>query len=196
MASSPWLMCQPRDLWPLPRGRPAGKKGALEGGSASPAFPGAGRSTPAPPPRTESASIASPRPLGLGPWCSLLLFLGLWKNPAQQTQTKHSPTRFSLPNGSDISALLRLLSGQRQQHLQWEPLWHCTFFGRPILPPPACFGGLEPLRPSPGSHCTARALEAPRTDREADSVPSDKGGRRGWATLWYLWLGSAQLMTL
>ena len=34
-----------------------------------PAFPGAGRSTPAPPPRTESASIASPGPLGLGVLC-------------------------------------------------------------------------------------------------------------------------------
>lgn len=69
MASSPWLMCQPRDLRPLPWGRPAGKKGALEGGSASPAFPGAGRSTPVPLPHTESASIASPRPLGLGVLC-------------------------------------------------------------------------------------------------------------------------------
>lgn len=96
-------------------------------------------------------------PQALGPWCSLLLFLGLWKNPAQQTQTKHSPTSFSLPNGSDISALLRLLSGQRQQHLQWKLLWHCTFLGRPILPPPAGFRDLEPLGPSPGSHCTAQA---------------------------------------
>ena len=77
ISSTPWLMCQPRDLQPLPQGRPAGKKGALEGGTP-PRLPW-GRQThpctptlhphPAPPPCTESASITSPRPVDLGVLC-------------------------------------------------------------------------------------------------------------------------------
>lgn len=52
---------------------------------------------------------------------------------------------------------------------------------------PADFGGLESLRPGLGSYCIAQAWGSgpespPELTRRLGSVPTDEGGRRGWAT--------------
>lgn len=179
MSSPPWLMCQPRDLQPFPQGRPAGKKGALE----------AGRPHPVPPPCPGSASIAFPRPLGLGVLCCSFWVSGktLLSRPKPNTAlpaslclmalTFQPCSGFSVAKGNSTcsgssSGIAPSWEGPSSPHQQASGTWNHLGQVQALTAQP---------RPERPPELTGRPIQYPLTRAEGEGGPLC--GISGWSLL-------------